>query len=899
MNFQHLYNDYVENNRSNQTQRTYSDNPTPPTTASQVTVLHAPLPRTSREESLPSTTPTVIPYAPSPPSTPEIYGPDRLFPQQRAVTYQVAEPVFPRPLVHFNERQLAMAAPPSSWTATDFKDELVRRAGASVTPGVDNTPYIQYALEAMTRPREDGRAVSELHSSGSEETNPTYRFLPNSVPGLFQPSPVYLPPTPDAHQEIMTAEAELAARRQRRATLGQPHRSVAEIARAQRPNSSGTIKLPYTPEPYREWSLSNIPRELDQIATPPPVVREQPPRDVHYWQAQPDKFRDPEKAATNPPLTFRPWILGTWSLLLLTILCTLMTLALVFCAIYSDRRNGLMAYSGTIYNGYYFVFRILPQLLAALIVLYAQNVITATFRVLPFSAMASDDLRSRRNVGFLPLYPKSFLWPQLISTWQVWIPITVTWILNITIPLQSCLFAVVYVDGIWTWSTVQGVAWVSVAVYLLMLLSTVVLTAFWHNKRTGLLPRWDMRSLADIIALVAQSNSLHQYAGTETAVRRNDMKHMLYGNTERLGYWFAPEAPENAIWYGIGLPTSEEKVDIEKYGPPIHVKDPRNLPSSRLPNHGNARYRYLPWCIRDTQVTLWVMAAAILVIALLAVSFNPATDLRHGFLPLLRAAPVQGAFSAANFLYSFLPSLLGLIIFLMFQSLDLTLRILAPWGELTRRDGSRASTSILLDYASCLPLESTWKAVKNRHWRVAFVSFLSTLLILIPVLAGGLFIALTPPSGIVRMYPNVPVLAILLTLLVLMLIGLASLIPGRNQFRLPHAVTCLSEIISFCYVDELRTDSAFEFARSHRHLKGQLGAFLDEDEESRWCFGTGQSRKGRLNIKRYGKYTGDTRKVLVAKQRAKELRDAAGQVLRDAHAISRPVPKGSSTMIGP
>ncbi|KAI1851871.1 hypothetical protein JX266_002724 [Neoarthrinium moseri] len=912
--------DYADRSRSHQTYATHSTqnaHTTPPPTASQVTVLHAPVQqRPYREESSPSDPPTVVPYVPSPPSTPEIDGPDRIFPQQQQVAaprHVAQPPVNPHPAPCATQRQPTMArsaAPTSQWAAADFKSEMVRDVGASVTPGIDSTPYIQYALEAMTRPRQDERGVSIVHSSSSGETNPIYRFLPNALPGLFQPQPVHLPaPLEDlGTQELETSpEEELAAlRRQRRANSDVAQQYVTPILTRRpsylRPFSGGVVRLPYTPS-----NDGDTPEpQFSPTPTPLPVQR---PREVSNWQAQSDRFSDAEKAAIYPPLTYRPWILGNQSLSILAALCTLMTAALMFSAIFSSLNDGLLAY-GSMYDGRYFLFRIFPQLLAALILLYAQNVIVAAFRVLPFSALASDDSRSRRNVGFLPLYPKSFLWPQLVSTWQVWIPIFVTWIMNFTIPLQSCLFTVVYVEGAWTWSTVQGVAWVLVAMYVSMVLSTVLLIIYWRNRRTGLGPHWDMRSLADIIALLSPSNSSHQYAGTETAARRNEMRHMMYRNIERLGYWTSPDPAAPPLWYGIGVPTVEEKLRLRPSGPSIHEKGPRGQPPNVAPFEGDVRRRYLPWAIRDSQIIMWVVAASVLLITLFAVCFNSVTHIQDGFLPLLSAAPVQGAFSAADFLYAFVPALLGMIIFLSFQSLDLILRILTPWGKLSQREGALATDSILLDYAACLPLESTWKAFKRRHWRVAAVSLLSTLLILIPILAGGLFMALTPPSGTVRMYANIPVLAILLTLLFLMVGGLISLVPKRDQFRLPHAVTCLTEIISFCYTDELLTDPAFEWAQGHRLLAGKLGAYLDEDEQSRWYFGTGYNRSERLGIKRYGKYTGDTPKVAAAKQRVKEIQDMAARVLDKHYArtraeknshrnISQPVSKGSTTMIGP
>lgn len=441
--------------------------------------------------------------------------------------------------------------------------------------------------------------------------------------------------------------------------------------------------------------------------------------------------------------------------------------------------------------------------------------------------------------------------------------------MNFTIPLLSSVYTVELVDGIWTWSTVQGVAWALVAAYVSLLLSTVVLFVYWRSRRTGMIETWDVRSIADVIFLVSQSNSLPQYRGLETAATRKQMEKVLDGTAERLGYWTTPEVPENAIFWGFGVPTTEDDLEIEKWDKknwaaqrdssrPVTLSD---VEGQKEP--WAVRFRYLPWCYRDSQIIFFSVAGTILFIALVVVSFLPSTDIRSGFLPHLSAAPLPGAFSPADFLYSFLPSLVGLALFLGFQSLELTLRILAPWGELAREEGSRAETSLLLDYAACLPWQSTFKALKLKHWRVAFVTFLSPLFVLIPVLGGGLFMALTPPSGAVNIYPNIPIFALILTLLFLYLIALVSLIPNRKQFRLPHAVTCLAEIMSFCCNEQLRTDEAFDQTVTSKRLqfKGALDCGKDWHRQGRWTFGAGKNNEERLGIKRYSRFTVNSTKL--------------------------------------
>lgn len=611
----------------------------------------------------------------------------------------------------------------------------------------------------------------------------------------------------------------------------------------------------------------------------PGPLNHSPPRTVDIWRAQPDTFTQQDLEAVGyelpppPPLTHKPWILRPLSLLSLAAVCTLVLAALIFSAVYSVGRDGFTAYGGSIYGGQYFLFRVLPQLIGAAILIYAQCIIAAVFRVFPLSAMASEDRRERRNAVFLPLYQTSFLWPQLFGPWHVWVPTLVAWLISFTLPLLSSLYTVVLVDGVWIWSTVQGVAWTLVALYVSLLASTVILLAYWRRRRTGMVNTWEIRSLADIIFLTSQSNSAPQYRGFETAVTRTEMEKALDGTAERLGYWTTPEAPGNSVFWSFGVPTMDDDLAQEKWDRTNWAAARRD--GSHSHSHSrpmmmttassdaedqhepwSVRGHYLPWCFRDSPIIFFAVAGTTLLVALLVVSFLPATDLRKGFLPRLSAAPLSGAFSPADFLYSFLPSLIGLLLFLGFQSLEVTLRVLTPWGELSRQEGSRAETSLLLDYAACLPWQSTYKAVRLGHWRVAFVTFLAPLFVLLPVLGGGLFMALTPPDRVVRVFPNVPIFGVILALLFLYLGALVALVPSRKQFRLPHGVTCLAEIMSFCCNEQLRTDEAFGPTRRgwRRDLESALDCGKDRDLQSRWTFGAGRNDEDRMGIKRYSRF---------------------------------------------
>ncbi|RWA03469.1 hypothetical protein EKO27_g11635 [Xylaria grammica] len=879
----------------------------PPFTASQTTIVYQPEPGTDLQDLQPSALASQmnsIPYAPSPPEAPtfpsvpseeEIYGVDRYAGYHPDFPEYAPSTPGPPPSVHFNPAPFTMGGMQTdSLVQRDFKDELTRAAGA-VTPGVSDTPYIRYAIEALTRQQGDDSMIPSRinipQASGE-------RYLPRAQ--IIPQFSVEVSPRSPSHQSLGAADSvdESASggwqpvpggwqvpfpipispgvepREERQAPVDEPQTPIDE-----RPAASQLASQPVKHPDQRR--IDEITDQFYRVKTlveqgiPAPANNHSPPRMVEVWRAQPDSFHKHDLEAIGyrshapPLLTHKPWILRPLSLLLLATLCVLVITALIFSAVYSIGRDGFTAYAGTIYGGQYFLFRVLPQLIGAVLLIYAQCIVATVFRVFPFSAMASDDRRERRNAVFLPLFPTSFLWPRLFGPWQVWVPTVVIWLTNFTIPLLSSLYTVVLVDGVWRWSTVQGVAWTLVAVYVSLLLSTVVLFVYWRHRRTGMIQTWDVRSIADIIFLLSPSNSLPQYRGLETVASRGEMKKVLDGTAERLGYWTTPEVPENSIFWGIGVPTTEEDIEVEKldkknWATQRDASRPVMLPDVEDQKQPWAvRFRCLPWCFRDSPIILFVVAEALLLIVLIVVSFLPSTDLRDGFLPRLSAAPLAGAFSPADFLYSFLPSLIGLALFLGFQSLDLTLRILAPWGELAREEGSRAETSLLLDYAACLPWQSTFKAIKLKHWRVAFVTFLSPLFVLIPVLSGGLFMALTPPSGAVRIFPNVPIFSLILALLFLHLAAMASLIPCRKQFRLPHAVTCLAEIMSFCCNEQLRTDEAFDQGKISRRteLKGALDCGKDWHRQGRWTFGAGKNNEERLGIKRYSKFTVNSTKL--------------------------------------
>ncbi|QUC17989.1 uncharacterized protein UV8b_02230 [Ustilaginoidea virens] len=779
-------------------------------------------------------------------SSSELCGPSRVLeqlsalPPARQPRPQVTRRApSPSPSVRFDESQLASFAAANCARMDAFKDELALAAG-KVTPGVDDTPYIQYALEALTRDRESFNNTqapplpsprSERCSSSSANAPRSSRFM---VPGFAAgKSPQTAPET-----QRESASAVYAPPRARKSDL-QPAQTTIRTRQQTPPRFKEYQRLAMT----GQW----IPVDKNMLQTIDPRGR------------------------TYAPLTFKPRILRPFSMLTLMSLCALMMAGLVFCNVYSQKHLGLTPYPGSIYSSQYFVFRILPQLLAGIILLYAQNIVSASLRIAPFASMAKEDPQERYLALFQNLYPKSFLLPQLMSgSWQLWVFGVSTWLMNFAIPLQSAAFTCVYTDDAdrWNWAASEAVVWTLVALYATLLITTCVLMTFWFGHWTGLI--WDARSLADLIPLLNRTNTLGSYRHKGPYERSRDCRAELRERWfDRLGYWQTEDMTTRGIWHTIGtsamLPDQDAAADIS-FGGGHEARPERGSNELSVGSHltGSPALlelqgaRYMPWCLRDVPLVMFALVTGSLLLALLTVSFLPQTRLEAGFPPLVSAKPGDSAFSAANFLYSFLPAALGMVLFSLFQSTDTALRILQPWGELAQPDGAAASRCILADYAACLPLQATWAALRNGHWRVAVVSLMALVFIFIPILGGGLLMALTSPAQQVRMYPHMPVFGVLLALLVLYVGCLFLLLPRRRQFGLPHAVDNLASLIDFCTAEDLVEDAAFRSVLSRDDLQTRLGVGRgDGREESVWFFGISAGRdEKRLSVRRMDRYTG-------------------------------------------
>lgn len=324
--------------------------------------------------------------------------------------------------------------------------------------------------------------------------------------------------------------------------------------------------------------------------------------------------------------------------------------ALVFCVVWSERRQGLWDYS-QFGDARYFVFRYLPTIIGMIVLLWLFQIQVAVQRMSPFVAMAAPASRSRAQASFSPIYTSQFVLPQLhyFKTGQPLLGVfgVISWLFIFTIPLLPSCFNVRFEGGKWRWVTVQAAILATVALYGLLLLSYLSVVVFFFRRTTGL--KWDPRSLADIIALLERANIMKDYADSETFATERDFQERLSMRTDRLGYWHTSKRPQD-IFYGIGEPGGPTRQYSIEHGRIREKDEARDHPNVKagpeVKRHPgdfslrmdirspNLRLRYLPWYLKGSFVIGWIVTGLVLIVGFLVVSFfNDAV--RDGFLPLL------------------------------------------------------------------------------------------------------------------------------------------------------------------------------------------------------------------------------------------------------------------------
>lgn len=549
---------------------------------------------------------------------------------------------------------------------------------------------------------------------------------------------------------------------------------------------------------------------------------------------------------------------------LFILICLLIIAGIVFSNIHASRSNGLYDYNG-VGTARYFIFQFLPQLLGMLIIVWLYVVQAAIYRVLPYFAMASEPPRDRVLQEYR-IIPANFVLPDLsfFNSGDVGagLVLLVFWLMNFTVPLLSCLYQTRYIIELgatkWRWTTTQGVGWILVVLYALLVLELLYCTFRFRRRRSTLM--WDPASLADLIPLFQKSNMLTDFDRTEVS---DSIRKAIPPKFLRLGYWTTSKGPE--IFHTVGEEGApyrrlseqrnslHEKQHHRRGSDGFGVERQRYSDSSAFTRNIHSpfiRHRHIPWFLRDTSVLLWCILAILLLLAFLIVSFvNSAVQ--RGFAPLLSSSTNSVGFSSADFLYSFLPSLLGMWLYLLWQPIDMFFRAAQPFANLSNPQGATAECSLLLSYPSKAPLACTISALANRDYRVAFTSFMALLAATFPVLAGGLFTAqyFASRSNQILVSATMPAYYALCVFLALYAFSFLAIFPTRKRY-LPHSIDTIAGQLSFLYQSPLLSDPSFRDVKTKQDLNGRLKNSLSGDAKGapRYGFGVYQGRDGKEHL---------------------------------------------------
>lgn len=709
---------------------------------------------------------------------------------------------------------------------------------SEVTPGADDTPYIHFAIDQLTIDEEVRGSRAYTH-----------------------------PPEQDINTQIYDQGLGYGA---------------AQRAQQDSLDAAFSPQQPLTP-------VDTSTRNLPAVHPAAPRYMETSP-----WQQQdvsPSQFIDAGQRdifvpfdQEVPPLRFLPSILRPLWLGIYLFLLLWALIGLLVAGIWSGVHPGIERYA-QFGGSTYFVYQYLPVMLGTLLFLWLIQIQIAVMRVMPFISMASMSSRARAEGPLMTMLPTNFLLPQL-DYFKARLPVVgvcmvIFWLQIFTLPLLACLFNVYYFNtaetASWKWLTVQGICWTVFALYVLLFLAILTLAVWLRLQRTGL--RWDPRSLADVIALLDRSNIALDYTGSEMFEDAKEFRQRLGHRSDRIGYWHTSRRP-NERFYTIGEEGGAtrrytvERGSVQEKPSPLDNRRFPMTPDTQATydlehnDEAGAWWRYLPWYIRPSMVLLWSIAAIVLFLAFLVVSFvNRAVT--RGFNPLTKVNQSSAGFSATNFTFSFIPALLAQFLFLSWLSIDYALRRTQMFANLASTNGlgAPAERSLLLDYPARLPGSVTLTALLCADYQVAWFSFMTLIAACLPMLAGGCFWAQFYRSAQeVRVAVDTPGYYALCVFLALYAFSLPLVFIGLGKRRLPHASTTLAEHISWLYQSRLLGEREWRSPLSSKtELVTRLVTATTAREreldgaEGRFTFGmyVGRDGKKRLGIDRVGRQGAD------------------------------------------
>lgn len=152
------------------------------------------------------------------------------------------------------------------------------------------------------------------------------------------------------------------------------------------------------------------------------------------------------------------------------------------------------------------------------------------------------------------------------------------------------------------------------------------------------------------------------------------------------------------------------------------------------------------------------------------------------------------------FLFRFLPVSLMACFSLLWANIDHFYRFTQPFAGMA--NAAPATSNILLDYPSLMPTQTTFKAVANKHWRVALFSFLSLTASMPPIVASGIFVGIPDATGFNE---HIQPINFWFSFSILLMYLLCLVVARPPQaYRLPrNGIYTIGDLMQWCYASRI------------------------------------------------------------------------------------------------
>ena len=236
-----------------------------------------------------------------------------------------------------------------------------------------------------------------------------------------------------------------------------------------------------------------------------------------------------------------------------------------------------------------------------------------------------------------------------------------------------------------------------------------------------------------------------------------------------------------------------------------------------------AEFRYRGFNIFLSDIILFFYGAAALAALGATVVGLANRDVQHGFnfTPLTVCSPgpclqfisipnERGSRSTfdteAAFLFRFLPVEIMALLNALWVKADLFYRSTESFGGMY--DAAPATSNLLLDYRSSMPIAITFKAAQKGHWRVALFSLYSLLGTIPPIIATSIFVS-TPVATEFKIKAQPASFWFCFSMLSLYLFTLPVVRPAA-AYRLPRQVLNIADLLSYCYASRALEDQILD-----------------------------------------------------------------------------------------